>query len=191
VSRKITEPHPQDRLIHHLATVDKWSLKRIGQAIGGVTKQRISQRIHHLQGSALDWLRAKRPDPEKLIAVCDNSYSAIEASRKLGIGEGLLSSTLKQLELLQRYKTFWKVRRSERDRKLHKRRLIRIMRLVARHLGHTPSLDEMNFFAKKSKGRIPYHSSWVAAFGSYRNGQIAAGLTPNNRGGGKHTQKAS
>ncbi len=191
MAKNIIEPHPRDKLMHRLATVENWSLERIGQFFGGMTKQNVSIRIHGLQDHPLDPFRSKRPSIEKLILVCDNSFSMKDSAEKLGIGDVLLRRTLDQLELLQKYKAFWRMRRIERGKHLIRRKLIRIMRLVAHNLGHTPSIDELNDFARRSLGRIPFHSCWVTAFGSFRNGQIAAGLIPNNRGGGKYYKKAS
>lgn len=171
--------------MHKLATVDNWPLKQIGEHLGHVTKQRVSQRIHHLQITPIDPYRGKRPSPERIVATCDSSYSVAEAAKKLGISDTMLAKMLRDYELLSKYKLLWK----EKKRRLLRRRLIRIMRLIAKHLGRTPDIDTLNIIARKSKGRIPYFTSWVNAFDSFRNAQIAANLTPNNRGRGNHLNK--
>lgn len=182
----IENQHPQDRLMRKLAIEDNWPLTKIGEHLGHVTKQRVSQRIHHLQITPIDPYRGRRPSPEKIVAICDHSYSVTESAKKLGISDTMLAKMLRDYELLSKYKTLWK----EKKRRLLERRLIRIMQLIAKHLGRTPDIDTLNAIARESKGRIPYFTSWVNAFGSFRNAQIAADLTPNNRGR-QHNKKAS
>ena len=182
---KIENQHPLDRLMHKLATVDKWTLEKIGEHLGHVTKQRVSQRIHHLQITPIDPYRGKRPNPEKIVAICDHTYSVTEAAKRLGISDVMLTKMLREFELLIKYKALWK----EKKRRLQERRLIRIMRLIAQHLGRTPDIYTLNAIARESKGRIPYFTAWVSAFGSFRNAQIESGLVPNNRGHGNHHHK--
>lgn len=187
VKDKIENQHPQDRLMFNLATKDNWSLKKIGEHIGHVSKQRVSQRIHHLRDSPIDPYRAKRPSPEQIVNACDRAYSLQAAAKSLSVSTETLHRILSQYELLIHYKKTWK----EKKKRLHRRRLIKILRLIAKKIGHTPTIREINELATKHKDRIPYHTAWTESFGSFRNAHIVAELTPNNRGRNGTKQKAS
>jgi hypothetical protein len=211
VAHKIIEPHPADRLMLLLATEDGWTEKQIGEFFGGISPSRVSSRIHNVRGHLL--LHRSRllwPEPRKVIEICDNSPSLNHAAEKLNVGRQLLASMLHIFGFLSTYKKRWEraavARAAEiaevaekqggltpQLQAIHRKRLCRIMQFVAKHVGHTPTMPEMRKLSKHTGGRIPTPHSWIMAFGSFRNGQIAAGLPPNTRGGNRyeHHAKAS
>ncbi len=174
-------PHPRARLMHYLAIHDGWSLERIGALMGGVSKQRVSQIIHRdVSVSPIDPYRHKFK-VEDVTKMCDASYSLEEAASKLHVTVSCLQGALSRFGLLNTYKQRFR----EKKRILRMHRLVRLMRFMASKLGHTPSIFEINLFARltrKKRKRIPYHTAWTQAFGSMEKAAIAAQLVPNKRG---------
>lgn len=162
-----------------LATQDNWPLQKIGEVLGHISKQEVSRCIHRLRIMPLNSRRVSRPGIKFLIKACDESASATCAAAKLHIGVELLKNMLREVGFLKTYEEKW----IEKRGKLHRRRLCKILRVIAKQYGHTPSISEVNFLACSSNGRIPYHNAWARAFGSFRKGQTAANLEPNDRGG--------
>ncbi len=176
-------PHPVERLMYKLAREDGWTLKRIGQALGHISKQAVSQRIHKIHGAHLNPSRSRFKPPE-VVRACDAARSLTHAARKLHASTEALEHLLSEYGLIFHYRKHWKaryVRLQEYLKDRRRRRLIHEYGRMAGTRGRAPSIKEWNNAARTTKA-VPYHSVAVNAFGSWHKFQEAAGFTATKRG---------
>lgn len=176
-------PHPVERLMNKLAREDGWTLERIGQALGHISKQAVSQRIHKIHGAHLNPNRS-RFNPEDVVRACDAARGLAHAARKLHASTQALEHLLSEYGHITHYRKHWATKRRRLLAYLKERRrrkLVREYRSMAQALGHTPSIAEWNNAARATKA-VPYHTAAVTAFGSWHEFQEAAGFAATKRG---------
>jgi hypothetical protein len=177
-------PHPVERLMTKLAREDGWTLKRIGKALGHISKQAVSQRIHKIHGAHLNPNRS-RFNPRDVVRACDAARSLTQAARKLHASTEALEHLLSEYGHIAHYRKHWTAKKQKllvylKERR--QRRLIREYRRMAHVLGHAPSIKEWNHTARTAQ-TVPYHTAAITAFGSWQAFQKASGFAATKRGG--------
>lgn len=151
------------------------SMTEIGDQVG-LSRERVRQRLRPYGRKGAN--PNSVPSPEDIRKAITQEFSYPQVSRLLGVSierlmRGIERAGLKDEveEAFQARDVYW----AERAREREQRRLIPIIRQIAREVGHTPSQSELAI-------QGVYHMTLTRAFGSAADAMRAAGLEPNIRG---------
>ncbi len=121
-------------------------------------------------------------DPLEVVRVARSSgvVNMHGVKTRTGVNSDRVLSILDGLGMTDSIRRLWRLR-AHIELQEWKHQLIKQLLILARQLGRTPNMHDMNDSELTSS-----HTAYVNAFGSISNAQRAAGLSPNGRGGGYH-----
>jgi hypothetical protein len=143
-------------------------------AINGISRERVRQLVEPFELER----HTGTTDPLRILSVARCVNSLKETIEQSGFYAVAVIKCLTELGVYEALHRLWRWRRRRVSPVCWSdAELLQTLRDLAKQLGRTPTQKDLNISPATGS-----HTTYVLRFGSLRNAQIAAGLTPNRRG---------